>query len=121
MKILTFIIMLTIFSTGGVVAYLILSENKSNSFDNYESAAESGLFEKGWIPSFIPKSSYNIKEYHSIDESSIHVEFDFKSEDINYFINTCKKIKQNLYECTTSNGPVKVAITNINHAAIESM
>ncbi len=121
MKIISIIITLTIISSIGSVLYLISSESESNNFKNYELAVESGLIDRGWIPSFIPKSSYNIKEQHKVDVSNIFVELHFEPQDISYFEKECELISVNEYKCENLGYPVKVTITNKSHAIIKSI
>ncbi len=121
MKALGAIIFLTIIVSVGAVAYLIWSERESNSFENYKSVIESGLITKGWVPSFIPKSSYNINEHHAVDKPNIYVELYFNPEDISYFEKACNLLSNNTYKCPNSGYPVKVTVTNENHAIIESI
>jgi len=121
MKTISIIITLTIIASIGAVLYLISSERESNNFKSYELAVESGLIDRGWIPSFIPKSSYNIKEQHKVDVPNIFVELHFEPQDISYFEKECDLISVNEYKCANSGYPVKVTITNKSHAIIESI
>ena len=121
MKSLGIIIFATIFISIGTVAFFSCSERETNNFKNYQSVVESGLIAKGWIPSFIPKSSYNIKEHHAVDIPNIYIELYFKPEDISYFEKTCDLLNKNIYKCNNSGYPVNVIITNKNHAVIKSI
>jgi len=121
MKTLVIIIFLTILISIGAVAYLTLSERESNSFENYQSVVESGLIARGWVPSFIPKSAYNINEHHRVDEPNIFVELNFSPKDIIFFEKACDLLKHNIYKCNNSGNPVIVKITNKNHVTIESI
>ena len=120
MKPLASIFLLTAIASIGVIGYFILSERESNSFENYQALLKSGLIERGWVPKFIPKSSYNIKEHHRVDNSSIHVEFYFKKNDVSYFIKACDQEGKGTYKCKNNGYPVKVTISN-NHATIQSI
>ncbi len=121
MKVIGVLIFLTIFSSVSVVAYLILSERESNNFESYQSVVESGLITRGWVPSFIPQSSYDINEHHRVDTASIFVELYFNPKDISYFEKACSLLNDNAYKCNNSGSPVKVTISNENHAVIESI
>ncbi len=121
MKIIGVIILLTVLLVIGVVGFMSWSEKHSNEFQTYQEAQESEIITRGWIPSFIPPSSYNIKEHHRVDNPTIFVEFDFTPEDISYFKEPCNVVKYNVYKCNDSGNPVKVTITNDNHAIIESI
>ena len=120
MKIIGAVISLTILLVSAT-AFLVFNESKSNNFKNYESAVSSGIITRGWIPSFIPKSSYNIKEHHRVDAPVIFVELNFKPEDISYFEKACNLLNKNIYKCNNSGDPVKVIISNNNHAIIKSI
>ena len=121
MKKLGIIIFLPVLVCVGIVALLVLSERESNSFNNYQSVVKSGLIKRGWVPSFIPKSSYNIKEHHAVDKPHIYVELNFKPEDISYFKNACALLNENIYKCNNSGYIVTVTVTNNNHAIIKSI
>ncbi len=121
MKEIGIITLTIIFITASAVIYLILSERESNSFVSYKMVEMSGLISRGWVPSFIPKSSYDIEEHHKVDVASIYVELYFKPEDISYFEKACKLYSVNIFRCHNFGHPVKVTITDGNHAIIESI
>mgnify|MGYP006896884850 CR=1 FL=1 len=121
MKIIGVVILLTVLLVIGVVALLSWSEEHSNKFLTYQEAQESGIITRGWIPSFIPPSSYNIKEHHRVDTPVIFVEINFKPEDISYFERACDLLNKNIYKCNNTGYPVKVIISNNNHAIIKSI
>jgi len=98
-----------------------LSERQSNTLQSYEQAKESELIGKGWIPAFIPTSSYNIKEHHSVDVPEIYVELNFNPKDISAFEKACSLLSENSYKCENSGYPVEVKISNENHAIIKSI
>lgn len=83
MKIISIVILLAILLVC-TTTFLVLNESESNNFNNYQSVVSSGLITRGWIPSFIPKSSYNIKERHRVDTPDIYIELNFKPEDVSY-------------------------------------
>jgi hypothetical protein len=114
---------LPVFVVAGLSAYVLLGcgEYKSNSFANYAEANESGIFERGWIPTFIPKSAYDIKEQHRMDVENIDVEFMFDPGDIGAFDSACALLEENTYLCDNSGYPVKIVVTRGNHAAIKSV
>ncbi len=47
-------------------------------------------FEKGWIPRWIPKDSFDISETHNIDTNKLFIIF--KSKQYKKFLSTCKKL-----------------------------
>lgn len=115
------VLLLTILACVGAVGYLSWGEKESNSFVNYKSVVESGLVTRGWVPSFIPSSSHNIKEHHAVDAPYIYLELYFDPEDIGYFEKSCELVAEGQYKCANAGNPVKVTITNGNHAVIESI
>lgn len=96
-------------------------EYESNKFANYTEASESGIFERGWIPEFIPRSAYDIKEQHRVDDDNIDVEFMFNPGDIGVFDSACVLLEEITYLCDNSGNPVKIIVTGGNHAAIHSV
>ena len=118
MKSLGIIIFGVIFINVSVVAYFILGERESNNFENYQSVIKSGLIQRGWVPEFIPESSHNINEHHTVDNPNIYVELSFKPKDISYFKKACSLLTKKTYKCNNSGYPVKV--TNESHAVIET-
>lgn len=107
---------------GMTISYLLgCSEYKSNNFRSYTEASESGIIDRGWIPKFIPKSAYDIKEQHKVDVADIDVEFMFAPGDIDAFESACSLREAKTYVCNNSGYPVTVVITGGNHAVIKSI
>ncbi|MDH4317305.1 MAG: hypothetical protein OEV64_02855 [Desulfobulbaceae bacterium] len=121
MKVTGIIILLFVLSVGGLTAYVLIFESESNYFQDYESLVSSGLIDKGWVPKFIPKSSYDIKEHHRVDVPHIYVELNFTESDLASFEQACKKMKKAVYQCHNEGYPVEVTITDGNHAIIKSI
>lgn len=71
-------------------------------------------FKKGWIPKWIPKSSFNINEFHNIDTNELLISF--KCKDIKTNLSNCKKIvvKNPLFK-TASLSKFSTTIKNILH------
>lgn len=105
----------------GIAYFLLGVERESNRFMNYNEVVESGLIKRGWIPVFIPKSAYNIKEQHRVDVPYIHVELKFTVSDVATFEAACEKVDKISFFCLNSGYPVKATITNGNHANIRSV
>ena len=97
------------------------SEYESNTFESYVDAKESGIIGRGWIPEFIPKSAYDIKEQHKVDVAVIDVEFKFNPGDVVAFESACSLREPNTYVCDNYGYPVRVGITGGNHAVIKSV
>jgi len=102
------------------IIFVIITEYDSNTFNNYTELEESGLIHRGWVPKYIPKSSYNIKEHHRIDAPYIYVQFNFKENDIESIKNNCSLIEKNIYKCKDSAGQLKLEIKENNFAIIQS-
>lgn len=54
-----------------LVAIMFMPEKSESNFSSYTEAKASGLMDRGWIPDFIPKSSWSIKEQHYIDTNQV--------------------------------------------------
>ena len=121
MKIVSIIALLVL--TTVIIGLYILSKSEShtNRFSSYEEDKQSELIGKGWIPSFIPKSSYKIIEHHRVDQPYIHVELNFDPKEITAFAQACSLISTNKYKCDNSGYPVYVVISDGNHAVIKSI
>jgi len=96
-------------------------EFQSNNFGSYAEAKKSELIGKGWIPEFIPKSAYEIKEQHRVDVARIHVELMFDAGDIESFESACTMQEEDKYICENSGYPVQVVISGGNYAVIKSI
>lgn len=85
----------------GFWAYYLFntSDIVHSSYEKYNDVE----FEKGWIPRWIPKDSFDINETHNIDTNEIFIVF--KSRDYEKFLFTCKKLE-------LKNIPAKLAKLN---------
>ena len=61
--------------------FFLTSERPKSKFSSYEEVKASGLIEKGWIPPFIPESSFNIKEQHDLDTNTVTMSFEYDVND----------------------------------------
>jgi len=121
MKIVYVSLIVALTAVFGVTYILFESEKESNEFSSYEEAVKSGLIDRGWIPAFIPKSAYDIKEKHRVDVPRIHVDLKYGADDIKDFEVACDKVREGVYVCSNSGYPVKVSLTNENCATIRSV
>lgn len=118
---IVFAVVLLVLGAGITGLYMLnVSESNSNHFSSYKDAKKSGLIEKGWIPPFIPKSAYNIKEQHRVDQSYINVEFNFDPKEIAAFEQACSSISAVKFKCDNSGHPVIAIISDGNQAVIKS-
>ncbi|GGY75002.1 hypothetical protein GCM10011613_20600 [Cellvibrio zantedeschiae] len=69
-------------------------ETVTNSFNNYSEMQASGIFEKGWLPSYLPKSATNIRESHNLDSNIVNASFTFESTDVESLKENCKLSKE---------------------------
>ncbi|GAA5526196.1 hypothetical protein Maes01_02795 [Microbulbifer aestuariivivens] len=85
--------MLSLFLVGVVVLYLsVRFEITESSYDTYEEIASiPKIFESGWIPIWLPKTAFKIKESHDIDTNEAWIAFNFLSSD--EFYKNCQVVK----------------------------
>jgi hypothetical protein len=77
----------------GAVWLMEYQETFESHFDTYQQLEESELIGKGWVPSFIPKSAYDIHERHKVDVGRVNVKFRFRPGDTKEIEASCIKIK----------------------------
>lgn len=65
----------------GAVWLMEYSETFESHFETYQKLKESELINKGWVPSIIPKSAYDIHERHKVDVGRVNVRFRFQPDD----------------------------------------
>ena len=72
---------------GGCSYWLIFeSEISSESYATYLDAERSGLFQSGWVPSYIPRSTVSISEVHDVDTNERCVSFSIDTVDRDSFL-----------------------------------
>jgi|GEM_PF-4692450 len=69
-------------------------ETITNSFGDYSEMQASGIFEKGWLPSYLPKSARNIKESHNLDSNIVNATFVFNPIDVESAKGNCKLLEE---------------------------
>jgi hypothetical protein len=62
-------------------------------FETYQQLQQSELIDKGWVPSFIPRSAYDIHETHKVDVARVNVRFRFRPGDTKEIEASCTKLK----------------------------
>jgi len=75
--ILTFLLCLFLVGCSDVV---------TRHYKTYNDAASDELFGRGWLPEFIPFSSFNIKTSNNLDLSTSEGEFSFRPVDTQAFV-----------------------------------
>jgi hypothetical protein len=67
-------------------------EITSTSFDSYQDVISNPeRLNAGWLPSWLPKSAYRIKESHDIDTNESWLTFSFSKSD-DFYSSACKPI-----------------------------
>ena len=51
-------------------------------YSSYEEIVKDGGFNRGWVPRFLPKSCYDVKEKHDIDNNKVWLIFKFNIRDL---------------------------------------
>lgn len=77
-----------------LAAFMLLScgEEYSSEYENLKNPEAKLAIERGWLPSQLPPSSFNIQETHNIDSNECMGRFDFKAQDDANFIKQLKPI-----------------------------
>jgi hypothetical protein len=76
----------------GAVWLLEYFETSKSHFDTYQQLEETELIGKGWVPSFIPRSAYDIHETHKVDVWRVNVKFRFRPGDTKEIEASCTKV-----------------------------
>lgn len=84
----SFIAIIALIVIGGLFA-LKMGENPGNEFSDYDALKSSDLISKGWVPSYIPRSAYEIKETHNPDTNIVRMRFRFEPGDIDIVKQHC--------------------------------
>lgn len=66
------------------------SDLMETHYSSYEEIIKDNGFQRGWIPKFLPNSSYDIYEKHDIDNNKVWVSFKFNIEELNVLIENFK-------------------------------
>lgn len=81
---LIFFVMAVVF-----LMWIFSGERPKSYFSNYKEAKASGIMDRGWIPTFIPKSATNINEQHDLDTNWVKMTFNYAPDDIDITRLTC--------------------------------
>src|SRR5262249_7629308 len=76
---------------AGVVWYFESTERQESHFSTYGELTRSELIQKGWVPEFIPRSAYDIKENHRVDVPRVNVKFRFAPGDTAQIEESCTR------------------------------
>lgn len=104
------IILVPIFTLG----WCHYAENPKSKFVNYGEAEKSGIMSAGWIPTYIPKSSFDINETHNLDTNKVKMSFKYKLGDIGDVKANCPNSKVieggTEYQCEYFNNKVTIKL-----------
>jgi hypothetical protein len=124
MKILTLILIIVLGGMFGILEYCEYIENPKSHFENYDEAKASGLMERGWIPTFIPKSSTEIREIHNIDTNRVRMTFKFSPGDTKEIIKNCITEKEtkdaSQFKCKYFGNNIRVVLNSDGTGELES-
>ncbi len=74
-------------AVAGSCRYL---EQPRSRFATYTEAESAGMFEAGWLPSYLPRSSTDIDESHDIDTNDVWASFKYAPGDTKTIQDNCK-------------------------------
>ena len=75
--------------TGLALAFLLVGgcdETVTHKYSSRADAEKDRLFDKGWLPAIIPRSSSNIVTRNDLDLNTSRGSFDFAKEDLEEFL-----------------------------------
>jgi len=82
-----------------VLVFLMLwfnfSDMQINKYPSLTEVKEDQAIQKGWVPSNIPDSAYNIAETHDIDTNNLVGKFNYKESDESKFMDSLKTTDKN--------------------------
>ena len=95
MKKVTWIVIVLVGCVIGLLSFCAYIENPRSYFATYNDAKAAGMMDAGWIPTFIPYSSSEIRETHDIDTNTVKMTF-------KYSLNDTAEIEKNCTQKMTS-------------------
>ncbi len=72
------------------------SDSQRNHYKNKDAVVKDSAIQRGWIPSIIPDSAYEIEEEHNLDTNILKGSFRYDEKDENNFLNKLTKSNQEL-------------------------
>ena len=72
---------LSFFVLGYVIFTQRYSDVQINKYQDLEVVKENKAIQKGWVPSILPDSAYDITETHDPDANTIFGNFNYKEQD----------------------------------------
>ncbi|MCP3921658.1 MAG: hypothetical protein GY714_03640 [Desulfobacterales bacterium] len=108
----------------GLSSFCHYYESPTSYFSDYSEAKASGIMKRGWVPTFIPNSSTEIKETHNIDARTVDMTFRYSSGDSKDVHSNCKIVKTTdfltKYKCSYSGNDVFIELYSDGSGKLES-
>jgi DNA polymerase III delta prime subunit len=116
--------MIILGSMVGLLAFCEYAENPRSYFSSYNDAKASGLMDAGWIPTYIPLSSSDIRETHNIDTNIVKMTFKYSLGDTKEIEENClaqnSTINVKKYKCTYFGSDVLIELSSDGTGKLES-
>ena len=122
MKIIASLLLIVTIAVIGSCEYFYSLEQPKSHFTDFKGLEKSGLIERGWVPSFIPQSAYDIHEQHDLDTNWVQMSFKFNPKDTSTMVNSCSVTKEKestIYLCKNMGSKIKI-ITKDGYAKYSS-
>ncbi len=78
-----------------VMLFVFFDDTQTNHYATLGDAKADGAIERGWVPSIIPASAYDITEKHNLDANAFRGSFSYHKEDMPHFMEALKIIDAN--------------------------
>jgi hypothetical protein len=116
MKIVLAVVLSLLALLASVALYFSYTERQESHFETYQELQASELMAKGWVPTFIPGSAYDIYEKHRVDEGRVEDKFRFARGDTAKIEASCTRQigddpRVTLYKCGHRNDRVSVRLS----------
>ncbi len=72
---------------GGVLACSL--EDVESRYETFAQAEADGAVQRGWVPDFVPESSFQLRERHNLDTNEIWLSFKFVSSELGFLRSVC--------------------------------
>jgi hypothetical protein len=107
-----------------LLSWCQLIENPKSYFPTYEEAENSGAMDRGWIPTYIPKSSKEIYEQHNLDTNTVHISFNYSQGDTQEIEENCSikttSDQGTVWYCENFGDKVTIELRNDGTATLSS-
>jgi len=125
MKKITWIAIILVGCVLGLLSFCAYLETPSSYFATYKDAKTSGMMDAGWIPTYIPHSSTEIRETHDIDTNFVKMTFKYSLTDTSEIEKNCKQIMNSAantkrYSCQYFGNDVIIELRSDGSGRLES-